>query len=97
MYQTSFPKPKYPALFDGTLGAIKGVTAKFVVKENAKGPYLPYKPHPVPYNLRDNVAAELSRLEKEGVVKKVERSDWATPIVCTGAQARRIAQNLWRL
>ena len=27
------------------------------------------------------MAAELSRLEKEGVLKKVESSDWATPIV----------------
>jgi len=27
------------------------------------------------------VAAELSRLEREGVLKKVETSDWATPIV----------------
>ena len=25
---------------------------------------------------------ELDRLEKLGVVKKVERSDWASPIVC---------------
>ena len=25
---------------------------------------------------------ELDRLEKLGVVKKVERSDWASPVVC---------------
>ena len=28
------------------------------------------------------VEEELDRLEKLGVVKKVERSDWASPIVC---------------
>ena len=35
---------------------------------------------PVTCVLGDKVAAELSRLEK-GVLKKVESSDWATPIV----------------
>ena len=86
VHQTNFPKPKledlvrqYPALFDGKLGTIKGVTANLVVKENATPQY--FKPRPVPYALRDKVAAELSRLEKEGVLKKVESSDWATPIV----------------
>ena len=80
------PKPKledlvqqYPALFDGKLGTIKGVTATLVVKENGTPQY--FKPRPVPYALRDKVAAELSRLEKEGVLKKLETSDWATPIV----------------
>ena len=50
-----------------------------MVKENATPQY--FKPHPVPYAFRDKVATELSRLEKEGVLRKVESSDWATPIV----------------
>ena len=50
-----------------------------MVKENATPQY--FKTRPVAYALRDKVAAELSRLEKEGVLKKVESSDWATPIV----------------
>ena len=75
-YQTYFPKPKledlvqqYPALFDGTLGIIKGVTAKLVVKENATSQY--FKPCSVPCPLRDKLAAEQSHLEKEGVLKNV--------------------------
>jgi len=70
--QTNPPKPKledlvqqYPALFDGELGTIKGVTAKLVVKENATPQC--FKPRPVPYVHKYKVAAELSRLEKERV------------------------------
>jgi len=50
-----------------------------VVKEKAMLQY--FKPRPLTYSLIDKVAAELSRLEKAGEVKKVESSDWATPIV----------------
>ena len=86
VYKTNFPKPKledlvkqYPTLFDGKIGIIKGITAKLVVKENATRRC--FKPRPVPYALRERVAAELSRRKKEGVLKKVESSDWVTPIV----------------
>ena len=86
VYQHNSPKPKlenpvqqYPSLFDGELGTIKGVKAKLVVKENATPQY--FKPRPVPFAVRDKVAAELGRLEKEGVLKRVDSSDWTTPIV----------------
>ena len=35
-----------------------------------------------PMHYAKNVEEELDRLEKLGVVKKVERSDWASPIFC---------------
>ena len=40
------------------------------------------KAPPVPYALRQKVEEELDCLEKLGVMKKVEWSDWASPIVC---------------
>ena len=49
------------------------------MKKNAPPQY--FKPRTVPFALRAKVEAEIQRLEKEGVLKKVETSDWATPIV----------------
>ena len=40
-----------------------------------------HKPHQLPYALRPKVEAELTRLEKDGILSKVEYSEWATPIV----------------
>ena len=84
--QANPPKPKledivqqFSKLFDGKLGTIKGFTAELKVKENAPPQY--FKPRTVPFALRDKVEAEIQRLEKEGVLKKVESCDWATPIV----------------
>ncbi|XP_044180073.1 uncharacterized protein K02A2.6-like [Acropora millepora] len=74
-YQTQ----QFPKLFDGKLGTIKGFKAELKVKENAPPQY--FKPRTVPFALRDKVEAEIQRLEKAGVLKKVESSDWATPIV----------------
>ena len=39
------------------------------------------KARPVPYALKEKVETELKRLEDEGIISKVERSEWASPIV----------------
>jgi len=39
------------------------------------------KARPVPYALQEAVDAEYHRLESEGIVEKVEFSEWATPMV----------------
>ena len=66
-------KEEYPEL------SFKGVPAKLHLKENATPVF--QRARPVPYVLRPTVEEELKRLENKGVLKPVEVSDWATPIV----------------
>lgn len=54
---------RYPKMFDGTLGTINGFTAQLKVKESASTQS--FKPRTVSYALKDEVEAEIKRLEKE--------------------------------
>ena len=69
----------YQEVFSEGLGALKGVTAKFYIDENIKPRCC--KPRPVPLALRAKVEAELDRLKETGVIRPVEYSEWAAPIV----------------
>ena len=66
-------------LFQAELGTIKGITAKLQMKEGATPKFC--KAHPVPYSLLDAVNEECDRLERQGIVEKIEFSEWATPMV----------------
>ncbi|XP_028418795.1 uncharacterized protein K02A2.6-like [Dendronephthya gigantea] len=67
------------SVFNGKLGTVKGITASLKVKDTCQPKF--FKPRPVPFALKDKIADELFRLEKEGVLEKVDSSEWATPIV----------------
>ncbi|XP_040195388.1 uncharacterized protein K02A2.6-like, partial [Rana temporaria] len=49
------------------------------LKPNAQPKF--FKARTVPFALRAGVEAELSRLEEQGVISKVEHSEWASPVV----------------
>ena len=66
-------------LFQAELGTIKGITAKLQMKEGATPKFC--KARPVPYSLLDAVNEEYDRLERQGIVEKIEFSEWATPMV----------------
>ena len=71
---------RHKAVFSKGLGTIKGFKADIKLQEGAKPVF--HKARPVPYALRHKIEEELDRLESQGVVMKVEHSDWASPIVC---------------
>ncbi|XP_065893957.1 uncharacterized protein [Dysidea avara] len=66
-------------LFKPGLGCCTTTTAKLILKEDAQPKYC--KPRKLPFALKPIVGTELDRLEKEGVLEKVNHSEWATPIV----------------
>jgi hypothetical protein len=69
---------KYKSVFQGE-GVVKTFKADIRVKPETAPKFM--KARPVPYALREAVAKELDKLEAEGIVKKIVKSDWATPIV----------------
>ncbi|XP_069133160.1 uncharacterized protein [Argopecten irradians] len=70
---------KYEVFNEEELGTVKGVTATLRLQEKVTPKF--FKPRPVPFALRDKISNELERLEKAGILKRVESSDWGTPIV----------------
>ena len=69
----------HPNVFKPGLGTVKGITAKLEMKPAARPKFC--KARRVPYALQEAVEAEYNRLESEGIVKRVEFSEWATPMV----------------
>ena len=70
---------EYPKLFDVGYGKINNFKATISLQPGSQPVYR--KTRPVPYALKQKVEAELNRLEQQGIIKKVERSNWAAPIV----------------
>ena len=70
---------KHKSIFEKGLGTIKGVTAKFHVDPKIQPKF--YKEGPVLYALQPKVEAALRKLEEDGVIKPVQFSKWAAPIV----------------
>ena len=70
---------KYESVFSEGVGTLKGHKEDLKVEEGCQPSF--HKPRQVPYALRPRVEAELTRLEEDGILSKVEYSEWATPIV----------------
>lgn len=68
---------KYEPLFDGTLGTWKTSPVKLELQERSK----PYhaKPFPVPKSREKLFRKEVLRLEKLGVLHKINHSEWGAP------------------
>nr|XP_029711531.1 uncharacterized protein K02A2.6-like [Aedes albopictus] len=70
---------RFPKVFDDSIGKICSVQASLPLKNNARPVFL--KARKIPFNLQKTVEDELDKLEAEGVLTKVNQSNWATPIV----------------
>jgi hypothetical protein len=70
---------KHEALFDGTLGEWKGDLVDIKLKPDAT----PYhtKAYPIAHIHEATFKKDLDRLELIGVLKKINRSEWAAPVL----------------
>ncbi|XP_064463517.1 uncharacterized protein K02A2.6-like [Ornithodoros turicata] len=73
-------KDKYSSVFRMSPGVVRNFEAQVVVKEASRPVFC--KARAVPFALREQVIKELDSLEKEGILKRVSHSEWATPLVC---------------
>ncbi|EGT45435.1 hypothetical protein CAEBREN_28903, partial [Caenorhabditis brenneri] len=71
---------KFPKVFEEGLGRCTKEKAVLKVKPNSTPVFKPKRP--VPYGALETVEKELDRLEGLGVLKKVNHSKWAAPLVC---------------
>ena len=70
---------KYPEVFQEGLGTMKHVHAHLSLREGANPRFC--RPRPIPFAIKETVSRELDRLEATGILRKVDHSDWAAPIV----------------
>ena len=70
---------KHPAVFDTSLGCLKGPEVTLLVDEKVKPKF--HKPRTVPFLMKDKVEKELERLQDLGIISPVKHSQWAATIV----------------
>ena len=66
-------------LFSDSSAGMTGLEAHITMKGDVKPIFV--KARRVPYALKEQVEKELDKLEKHGVIKKTDKSSWASPIV----------------
>ena len=77
--QFSELKEKFNDVFSGKLGKCKQLKANVHLKPEAKPVF--HKPRPLPFAIKQKVKDELDSLGTRGVLKQVNFSPWAAPIV----------------
>lgn len=72
---------KYTKLFETNekLRSVKGFVHKVKVNSNVRPKQ--QKLRRLPFSVRDTVSAELTKLEKMGVIEKINAAEWVSPIV----------------
>ena len=70
---------EFGELFQSDMGTFRGYQANITLQKGAIPRF--HRPRPVPYALQKKVEEELGRRQNEGILKPVDHSDWAAPIV----------------
>ena len=70
---------QYESVSSEGVRTLKGHKADLKLEEGCQPSF--HKPSQVPYALRPKNEAQLTHLEKDGILSEVEYSEWATPIV----------------
>lgn len=70
---------KFSRVFSGEVGKIEGIQAKLHLKDDCQPVFC--KPRIMPFAIQKKVEVELDSLVESGILKKIDTSDWATPIV----------------
>ncbi|XP_059621313.1 uncharacterized protein K02A2.6-like [Phlebotomus argentipes] len=72
-------KRYYAKVFDKSRGKIEGIQAELRLKDNAKPVFI--KERSVAFSKKKAVEKEIQKLVDDGVLRKVNQSNWATPVV----------------
>ena len=83
-YEKSNPKlhkllVKYKDLFRNGIGCLTQKKATLSRKPQPTPKFI--KARPIPFAMRPKVGKELEKLERDGIISKIEMSEWAYPIV----------------
>ena len=70
---------QYKTVFADGYGEMTPFKAYVILKDDVAPIF--HKARPVPYSLREKVDKELDKQVDAGILKKVERSEWASPVV----------------
>lgn len=70
---------KYPRVFSKSMGKIDSLQVRLYLKPEITPKFV--KSRRVPFSMMDAVEKQLKQHIDEGLLEKVERSEWATPIV----------------
>ena len=70
---------KYEDLFNGTLGSWNTEPVELELKEEGTKP-VQMRPYPVPQSQERKLREEIKRLCELGVLRKVNRSEWSSPM-----------------
>ena len=70
-------KSDFPRVFSEGLGVCIKTEVNFELKQNVKPVFKPKRN--LPFSSKEDIEIELQRLQENGVVKKVNYSEWASP------------------